>query len=253
MMDMTGAGTMRSGAPTPGTLSNVPPDLLIGAGAAAQPGSAADPHALASMIQEKLDAINSQIRLIQQEKTHAERVAEQLESRARAADMSAAGGNVLYGVDDAQNMGNLSARSTPRNSPQHDFLVTKYNTLPANASTSHLHGQAVDAYGQPFMDDSIIDTDFNVSKRSLRLDHMQRQLQSRLEDEMGQSINERMSPASSIASSQEHSPVYPGGKAGKKRSTSTSGLKTLGRFFNKKGKSSQQFRSGADQGSEHHF
>lgn len=77
----------------------------------------------------RLDAINSQIRLIQQEKTHAERVAEQLESRARAADLGTAAGNVLYGVDDGQNMGNLSARSTPRNSPQHDFLVTKYNTV----------------------------------------------------------------------------------------------------------------------------
>lgn len=61
-------------------------------------------------------------------------------------------------------------------------------------------------------------------------------------------MNERMSPASSVASSQEHSPVYPGGKAGKKRSTSTSGLKTLGRFFNKKGKNTQQFRANADQG-----
>uniref|UniRef100_A0A915BFV3 SAM domain-containing protein n=1 Tax=Parascaris univalens TaxID=6257 RepID=A0A915BFV3_PARUN len=248
MMDMTGAGTMRSGAQTPGGLANAPPEILLAGSAATQPGATADPHALASMIQEKLDAINSQIRLIQQEKTHAERVAEQLESRARAADLGAATGNVLYGVDDGQNMGNLSARSTPRNSPQHDFLVTKYNTLPANASTSHLHGQAVDAYGQPFMDDSFIDADFNLSKRPLRLDHMQRQLQSRLEDEIGQSMNERMSPASSVASSQDHSPVYPGGKAGKKRSTSTSGLKTLGRFFNKKGKNTQQFRANADQG-----
>ena len=64
------------------------------------------------MLQERLDAINSEIRMIQQEKQQAEYAAEQLETRGSFHDE--------YG---------LSARSTPRNSPQHDFLINKYNTV----------------------------------------------------------------------------------------------------------------------------
>lgn len=76
-----------------------------------------------------MDAINSEIRLIQQEKSHAERIAEQLENRARLGDMHFPGANTaVYSLDDS-NLGNLSTRSTPRNSPQHDFLGGKYNTV----------------------------------------------------------------------------------------------------------------------------
>lgn len=82
----------------------------------------------------RLDAINSEIRLIQQEKTHAERVAEQLESRAARAVNNSDAMNASGIYDDSGQTvaggANLSsARSTPRNSPQHDFLVTKYNTV----------------------------------------------------------------------------------------------------------------------------
>lgn len=42
----------------------------------------------------RLNAINSEIRLIEQEKTHAELIAEQLESRATAVAAAAAAGNL---------------------------------------------------------------------------------------------------------------------------------------------------------------
>lgn len=42
-----------------------------------------------------MNAINSEIRLIEQEKTHAERIAEQLENRATAVAAAAAAGNLL--------------------------------------------------------------------------------------------------------------------------------------------------------------
>ncbi|GMT06899.1 hypothetical protein PENTCL1PPCAC_29073 [Pristionchus entomophagus] len=146
-----------------------------------------DAHLLASVLQDKLDAINSEIRLIEQEKTHAERAAEQLEGRV---------------PDD-------STRSTPRNSPQHDCLVNKYNTLPANASTSHMRDM-YDPYNQT-MDDSMLEDDY------LRRVHS-----SRFEE------SGRMSPASSVASSTDGFGVK------KKRSSSASGFKSLGRLFKQK-------------------
>lgn len=98
-----------------------------------------------------MNAINSEIRLIEQEKTHAERIAEQLENRATVVAAAAAAGNlrllsqnyvnndeIHYDLSDvfianeesqALSTHALSTHSTPRNSPQHDFLVTKYNTV----------------------------------------------------------------------------------------------------------------------------
>lgn len=94
---------------TPGTPQQQP-DILM----SAIPPTNQDPHTLASMLQERLDAINSEIRMIQQEKQHADYAAEQLEGR---------------GMRDYHDDYGISARSTPRNSPQHDFLVNKYNTV----------------------------------------------------------------------------------------------------------------------------
>ncbi|PIO71385.1 hypothetical protein TELCIR_06720 [Teladorsagia circumcincta] len=124
--------------------------------------------------------------MIQQEKHHAERAAEHLESRARSEYM-----------DDHH-----SARSTPRNSPQHDLLINKYNTI---------------------VDDAMVgDLDYTPRRRQLRLANMQQQLQG------GSDEADRMSPASSVASSTD------GFTTKKKRSSSSGGLKTLGRLFNKK-------------------
>ncbi|KAF8354139.1 syd-2 [Pristionchus pacificus] len=169
-------------AGNPMTPSGPPVDLL----SQGQP-LPPDAHLLASVLQDKLDAINSEIRLIEQEKTHAERAAEQLEGK-------------VHGD---------STRSTPRNSPQHDFLVNKYNTLPANASTSHMRDM-YDPYNQT-MDDSMLEDDY------LRRVHS-----SRFEE------SGRMSPASSVASSTDGYGVK------KKRSSSASGFKSLGRLFKQK-------------------
>ncbi|KAJ1362555.1 Liprin-alpha [Parelaphostrongylus tenuis] len=89
----------------------------------------------------------------------------------------------------------ITSRSTPRNSPQHDFLINKYNTLPANASTSQA-SRDMDTYGHAMVDDSMVgDLDYTPRRRQLRLDHVQQQLQGRYDEA------DRMSPASSVASS----------------------------------------------------
>ncbi|KAK6766257.1 hypothetical protein RB195_025886 [Necator americanus] len=212
MLDMGSGTTLQRGAGP--KQSSQQPDLLMNT--MPQQGTQ-DAHVLASMLQERLDAINSEIRMIQEEKHHAERAAEHLESRARNE----------Y-IED-----HLSARSTPRNSPQHDFLINKYNTLPANASTSHMT-RDMDVYGHPIVDDSMVgDLDYTPRRRQLRLDHVQQQLQGRFDE------TDRMSPASSVASSTDGFPTK------KKRSSSSGGLKTLGRLFNKKKSQSDAYRRDA--------
>ncbi|KAK6033658.1 hypothetical protein OSTOST_00081 [Ostertagia ostertagi] len=201
MLDMGGTGALQRGPSS--KPHSQQPDLLMNT--MSQQGSQ-DAHVLASMLQERLDAINSEIRMIQQEKHHAERAAEHLESRARSEYM-----------DDHH-----SARSTPRNSPQHDLLINKYNTLPTNASTSQMN-RVMDVYGHPIVDDAMVgDLDYTPRRRQLRLANMQQQLQG------GSDEADRMSPASSVASSTD------GFTTKKKRSSSSGGLKTLGRLFNKK-------------------
>ncbi|EJD73873.1 liprin-alpha [Loa loa] len=242
MMDMTGGGGGSAACPSLPNTATVP--------------GAADPHTLANMLQERLNAINSEIRLIEQEKTHAERIAEQLESRATAVAAAAAAVN-----EEPQA---LSAHSTPRNSPQQDFLVTKYNTLPANASTSHILGGGgggpVDSsYTHQFgavdeMTNGVTAFDYGMRGRRYpgAADQMQHSYTGYLlDDECSPSLGpappgilmDRLSPTSSITSSQHgHSPVYgtpsTAKVAKKQRSTSSTAAKTLGRLFNKKAKSS---------------
>ncbi|VDM95919.1 unnamed protein product [Thelazia callipaeda] len=223
------------------------------------PGGA-DPHTLANMLQERLNAVNSEIRLIEQEKTHTERIAEQLESRASA--VAAAVGEEPQA---------LSSRSTPRNSPQHDFLVTKYNTLPANASTSFIHsgsgsGLVDSSYSHQLsppklrfgatddISNGITALDYGLHGRRYPnvTDQMQHSYTSSiLDDEYSPSpgpthaglLIDRLSPTSSVTSSQhDYSPLYgtPSSVKGtkKQRSTSSTAAKTLGRLFNKKTKNS---------------
>ncbi|XP_049844134.1 liprin-alpha-1-like isoform X2 [Schistocerca gregaria] len=104
------------------------------------PSGHTDAQTLAMMLQEQLDAINNEIRLIQEEKQSTEARAEELESRVGSLEHM----NLLArGRSFERTSPPLSGRSTPKShhSPQRDYLH-KYHTAPASMSPAHLHQYA---------------------------------------------------------------------------------------------------------------
>ncbi|XP_055853436.1 liprin-alpha-1 isoform X7 [Episyrphus balteatus] len=118
-------------------------DGLFGAAELMSPSGHTDAQTLAMMLQEQLDAINNEIRLIQEEKQSTEARAEELESRVGSLEHV----NLLSrGRSMDRQSPPLSGRSTP-NSPNRDYLH-KYHTLnlPAlssDVSRDELHAMAM--------------------------------------------------------------------------------------------------------------
>lgn len=122
--------------PPPHVLANVQPvfdvsteaddaESLFSTAEMMSPTGHTDAQTLAMMLQEQLDAINNEIRLIQEEKQTTEARAEELESRVGSLEHM----NLLVrgrSMDRAQSPP-LSGRSTP-NSPNRDYLH-KYHTV----------------------------------------------------------------------------------------------------------------------------
>ncbi|XP_065157861.1 liprin-alpha-1 isoform X5 [Atheta coriaria] len=101
------------------------------------PSGHTDAQTLAMMLQEQLDAINNEIRLIQEEKQTTEARAEELESRVGSMEHM----NLLArGRSLERQSPPVSGRSTPKShhSPQRDYMH-KYHTAPASMSPAHLH------------------------------------------------------------------------------------------------------------------
>lgn len=91
------------------------------------PSGHTDAQTLAMMLQEQLDAINNEIRLIQEEKQNTEARAEELESRVGSMEHM----NLLArGRSMERQSPPVSGRSTPKShhSPQRDYLH-KYHTV----------------------------------------------------------------------------------------------------------------------------
>ncbi|KAK9751918.1 SAM domain (Sterile alpha motif) [Popillia japonica] len=111
-------------------------DSLFSAADMLSPSGHTDAQTLAMMLQEQLDAINNEIRLIQEEKQNTEARAEELESRVGSMEHM----NLLArGRSIERQSPPVSGRSTPKShhSPQRDYLH-KYHTAPASMSPAHL-------------------------------------------------------------------------------------------------------------------
>ncbi|XP_055686303.1 liprin-alpha-1 [Lutzomyia longipalpis] len=157
-----------------------------------------DAQTLAMMLQEQLDAINNEIRLIQEEKQSTEARAEELESRVGSLEHM----NLLArGRSMDRQSPPLSGRSTP-NSPNRDYLH-KYHTLnlPAlssDVSRDELHGMSMGG------DSSSGGAASPLTARSLRLERVAQALAHSQEElrRVGTS-NFGPSPLSSRHGSQE--------------------------------------------------
>ncbi|XP_064602423.1 liprin-alpha-1-like isoform X2 [Liolophura sinensis] len=233
---------------TEGTDDN---ESIFGAVDLLSPTGHTDAQTLALMLQEQLDAINNEIRLIQEEKESTEQRAEAIESRVGSGSLDAIATRWRSGYE--RSSPPLSGRSTPtpRSYQSRDYLQ-KYHTAPASMSASHLHtysssspqlASMADAGSQQpavqySQDDSSIKEESRPIKcesspptpRSLRLERVAAALAQSSEDTPRislESSHSTPSPLSSTNSSQDSLHKQP-----KKRGIKSS----LGRFFSKKEK-----------------
>ncbi|KOC68601.1 Liprin-alpha-2 [Habropoda laboriosa] len=124
-----------------------------------------DAQTLALMLQEQLDAINNEIRLIQEEKQSTEARAEELESRVGSLEHM----NLLArGRSLERASPPLSGRSTPKShhSPNRDYLH-KYHTAPASMSPAHLHQYAASLVSPGQLSESLPASQLQLSGEEL--------------------------------------------------------------------------------------
>lgn len=210
------------------------------------PSGHTDAQTLAMMLQEQLDAINNEIRLIQEEKQNTEARAEELESRVGSMEHM----NLLArGRSLERQSPPVSGRSTPKShhSPQRDYLH-KYHTLQLAPLTSDMSREEM------HLADGNGGAASPLTARSIRLERVAQALAHSQEElkRQGQNTHTPPSPLSSRHSSQEslHKNAY-GTMTGLSREVTSAaaaaaaaaaaqkkkGIKSsLGRFFSKKEK-----------------
>ncbi|CAH1786824.1 unnamed protein product [Owenia fusiformis] len=115
------------------------------------PAGQTDAQTLALMLQEQLDAINNEIRLIQEEKETTEQRAEELESRVGSGSLDTMASRWHYGGSfERSSSPPVSGRSTPTHIPalsqfnraNSGTFINKYATAPPNMSAAHTYSSS---------------------------------------------------------------------------------------------------------------
>ncbi|KAL3092543.1 hypothetical protein niasHS_007752 [Heterodera schachtii] len=188
--------------------------------------SATDPHTLAYFIQDRLDAINNEIRLIQEQKQQAERVAAE-----QSQEWPPNGAVYEYGNNNNVNNGGYSPRQQHDQQQQQQYsLISKYNNISQEPTTSY----ALNASSFPNGMDrgtAIYASEFPVPMSDASFARGYSPIRGFPVERYNNSP-----PANATQFEEGEGRAMPtmggSGKPLKKRSTSTSsGLKSLGRIF----------------------
>ncbi|KAJ3627417.1 hypothetical protein MTP99_014796 [Tenebrio molitor] len=189
------------------------------------PSGHTDAQTLAMMLQEQLDAINNEIRLIQEEKQNTEARAEELESRVGSMEHM----NLLArGRSLERQSPPVSGRSTPKShhSPQRDYMH-KYHTLQLAPLSSEMSREEM------HMGDSSSGGGASpLTARSLRLERVAQALAHSQEELRSSQESLHKNTISGVPRDVSAAAVAAAAAAQKKKGIKSS----LGRFFSKKEK-----------------
>ncbi|XP_022257351.1 liprin-alpha-1-like, partial [Limulus polyphemus] len=192
------------------------------------PSGPTDAQTLALMLQDQLDAINNEIRLIQEEKESTEQRAEELESRVGSRE---ALGLTIRGRTFEQLSPPLNGWSTPKShlSPQMEYMQ-KYHTAPAAMTPAQLYEYG--SAGQTHLNDSFTKLQIQMIPESMDDTGLHRR---ELSPSTQRSLRlERVAQALAQSSEELQSSINSSQDSLQKKKK---GLKSsLGKFFTKKDK-----------------